>query len=60
SVARNDADSVAACEEDYEVWYTETAEVVGKLSMEEIKEFVPYSAKLSLQWYDLRVKYGEE
>ena len=59
SVEKKDENNIAACEADYTIWYTETGEIVKKLSMEEIAEFAPYSAKLSILWGDLRMKSQE-
>jgi hypothetical protein len=59
SVEQKDEDGIAACEEDFNTWYTELAGIVEKLSIEEKMEFAPYMAKYSVRWNDLRMKAQE-
>jgi len=59
SVEKKDADSIAACEENYNIWSTQLGEIMEKLSIDELTEFAPYNAKYSIQWHDLRMKSQE-
>ena len=56
SVAKKDENRIAACEKDYDAWYREMSKICETLSVEELADFAPYSAKLSIQWHDLKMK----
>ena len=59
SIEKKDADSISACEKDYDIWKTKLGKIIEQMNIDELTEFAPYNAQYSIQWNDLRMKSQE-